>query len=860
VAQAINAATGIDPGSGLPVNGLIQASAAGSVIMIRTIGAGGPVALSGSLAGFQDVLMDVLDFARMKAAISPNDEQLLDVVKNPNLLSTDGVTPQILKVTGWAASSLNTLLNRFFGSTQLTGLSSIPNLRRVFDAFAILTTCRISAAALLAATTNAPTPATVASLQSALRALYAASDWLNVIKPINDALRIQQRDALVAYILQQLGDRYASSLVMQQTTADAAAGATALTIAIAAGIQAGMTAQGSSVPPGAAVVSVAANTVTLSLGLSAGLPKGSNLVFAPAGASAMATADNLFEYFLIDVETQPAVETSRIRLALSSVQLFVERMLRNLEPQVQPTDIELSLWTWMKRYRVWQANREVFLWHENWLYPELRDDQSPIFQQIMSALLQSDITDDAAAEAYLDYLSNLELVAKLEPCGLYYVPATRDSDEASYVVARSAGAHRKYYFRELKNGSWTPWTEVKIDCEEVPITPVVWNGRLMLFWLKVSKATTTQATQASTTLPSGHSSSDPAAGLSLDDFASFGQTAAGAQGQGNVTVSAVLCWSEYYNGKWQPQKSSDVNRPAVIGTNFDTAGPNSFDPDRNLMTITPITFAAETNYGEPLTFVAQAVPSSALILAITSPLNHQLGGFVMYNTHSLPVRWEDLDFVNALLQGTSQFATFAVLAMPPDPGRTLQPAVPYTGGTTDGSFSISYWTLVNGPGVFPAIQTSLYQKNLFGLNLGQRTVDCAPNAAGWDAPFFFEDRRNVFYVTTSESYTYFFNTPSYGIVFNNYLPPKWANIPPLLINSPRPQWVITPFSLAGSGGDPAAVAKFVAQNGLIRAAIGTGTPVVYRGTALYPTGQALEQSLLKSVATPALKPTDKNES
>lgn len=72
----------------------------------------------------------------------------------------------------------------------------------------------------------------------------------------------------------------------------------------------------------------------------------------------------------------------------------------------------------MNRYRVWQANREVFLWPENWLYPELRDDQSPFFQETMSALLQSDTTDDAAANAYLDYLTKLEGVAKLEPCGL----------------------------------------------------------------------------------------------------------------------------------------------------------------------------------------------------------------------------------------------------------------------------------------------------------------------------------------------------------------------------------------------------------------------------------------------------------
>ena len=30
-------------------------------------------------------------------------------------------------------------------------------------------------------------------------------------------------------------------------------------------------------------------------------------------------------------------------------------------------------------------------------------------------------------------------------------------------------------------------------------------------------------------------------------------------------MQAVLCWSEYYNGKWQPAKTSDVDRPTLLG-------------------------------------------------------------------------------------------------------------------------------------------------------------------------------------------------------------------------------------------------------------------------------------------------------
>ena len=214
-------------------------------------------------------------------------------------------------------------------------------------------------------------------------------------------------------------------------------------------------------------------------------------------------------------------------------------------------------------------------------------------------------------------------------------PETNDANEISYVVARTAGAHRKYYFRKLENGSWTPWTEVKIDCEDMPLTPIVWNGRLFLFWLKILKQTSPQSPPANTTLGySATSSNTPASSLSLDNLQSFAQAGVQAQLQNSITVNAVLCWSEFYNGKWQPTKTSDINRPTSLGT-FPATGDQSFDVDRNLVRIVPAQMAT----GAPFD-----IPPEALILAIRDPI-HALdsvggGGFVLFNTHSLPVRIE----------------------------------------------------------------------------------------------------------------------------------------------------------------------------------------------------------------------------
>ena len=46
------------------------------------------------------------------------------------------------------------------------------------------------------------------------------------------------------------------------------------------------------------------------------------------------TPDQLYEYFLVDVQMDACMQTSRIRLALSTVQLFITRCLMNLEHEV----------------------------------------------------------------------------------------------------------------------------------------------------------------------------------------------------------------------------------------------------------------------------------------------------------------------------------------------------------------------------------------------------------------------------------------------------------------------------------------------------------------------------------------------
>ena len=58
--------------------------------------------------------------------------------------------------------------------------------------------------------------------------------------------------------------------------------------------------------------------------------------------------EELYGEFLMDPGMEPVVQTSRIRLAIASVQLFIQRCLLNLETEVHPSTINSKHWEWMR--------------------------------------------------------------------------------------------------------------------------------------------------------------------------------------------------------------------------------------------------------------------------------------------------------------------------------------------------------------------------------------------------------------------------------------------------------------------------------------------------------------------------------
>jgi hypothetical protein len=412
------------------------------------------------------------------------------------------------------------------------------------------------------------------------------------------------------------------------------------------------------------------------------------------------TPDRLYEYFLVDPEMDACMQTSRIRLALSTVQLFVNRCLMNLEPKVSPASIRADHWQWMSRYRVWEANRKVFLYPENWLEPELRDNKSPMFRDLEAELLKADITTEAAEDAYLSYLKKLDDVSKLEIVGAYLQqqqPANPD-DDILHVFGRTIGTTREYYYRRFEYGYWTPWEKVSLKIEGDLLLPVIWRSQLLVFWVT-----------AVVKPMDGDRSKKPA------DMANqpWGTNA-------RISVELTLNWGQYYRGKWTSPKSSEMKEPLRF------VGLDSFDPSQ--LVLASHTDKPAENISERLVIGVVYLGHAGYTLTFTSKHAPPLvqGG--------LDARvLNDVDLFNYALFWADQDAARLDSNSLVLPDKSFEVRIAQPDGAPVGSRQETVLTktaaMLDGFRVRPVMH---------------------PVENQWEAPFFYTDEHSVFFVSGEE--------------------------------------------------------------------------------------------------------------
>ncbi len=215
--------------------------------------------------------------------------------------------------------------------------------------------------------------------------------------------------------------------------------------------------------------------------------------------------NDLYHYFLIDVELEGCARTSRLVAAISSVQLYVHRVIMKLE-QDQAGQLFVSLpkdaaeeWVWRKNYRVWEANRKVFLYPENWIEPDLRDNKTPLFEELESELLQQEINADTVLNAYATYIKGFEQVAHLKIAGSYHQKNYTSKTDVLHLFGVTAEEKNPpiYYYRTIENAHygerekdrvivWNSWRKIDVQIPVRTVSPIVFQGRLYVFWVEIS--------------------------------------------------------------------------------------------------------------------------------------------------------------------------------------------------------------------------------------------------------------------------------------------------------------------------------------------------------------------------------------
>jgi hypothetical protein len=198
----------------------------------------------------------------------------------------------------------------------------------------------------------------------------------------------------------------------------------------------------------------------------------------------------LSEFLLIDLETSACDVTSAIVEATGAVQTYLQRCRLSLEQGVVSLgDIAPAWWPWLSNYRTWEANRKIFLYPENYLDPNLREDRTELFRKFQEELQQSKISATSVERAFTNYLTGFADLAKLRTVESFRAkaphPISGTPVETVFFLGRTEAKPYYYYYRALRpRNVWSQWSKIDVATTSPDASLVFAFNRLILFWVE----------------------------------------------------------------------------------------------------------------------------------------------------------------------------------------------------------------------------------------------------------------------------------------------------------------------------------------------------------------------------------------
>lgn len=228
------------------------------------------------------------------------------------------------------------------------------------------------------------------------------------------------------------------------------------------------------------------------------------LVHSVDGSQLFNDIPSISAYLLCDVESGACMTSSPLRFAISTVQSYVNRCILNLEQDKRaPSDpnhvhipvkaLPTSEWGWRENYRLWEANRKIFLWPESYLFPDLRDDKTPLFEELEAQLFGRDINTLAVRDAYDSYLRKFSELARLTISGSYHERGS--NGDVLHLFGVTADEPPVHYYRPISNigltskfdgdVSWKAWHKVEVQIPVRKVSPIIYRNQLLVFWTEI---------------------------------------------------------------------------------------------------------------------------------------------------------------------------------------------------------------------------------------------------------------------------------------------------------------------------------------------------------------------------------------
>ncbi|MBP5967454.1 MULTISPECIES: neuraminidase-like domain-containing protein [Pseudomonas] len=232
-------------------------------------------------------------------------------------------------------------------------------------------------------------------------------------------------------------------------------------------------------------------------------------------AQQIKTANDLYEFWLLDVLVSQNVPTSPVACAIASLQQLVNGIMLNMEPGYSDDSLNpLQTKTWrdgLNRYPIWAATQQLHYFPDIYLDPTLRATKTASFEQLENDLNQAQIQPDTVQAAVLAYLGRFEEIANLKICN-GYIDGEDFANSTYYFIAKSP-AENAYYWRSLDMrqrpvkepastlgempakydkplpNAWSDWQKANVPISEKAlehtIRPCWFNNRLFVIWAEL---------------------------------------------------------------------------------------------------------------------------------------------------------------------------------------------------------------------------------------------------------------------------------------------------------------------------------------------------------------------------------------